>query len=413
VVLRARISACLIVQDERERLPATLASVAFCDETIVVDGGSTDDTVALARAAGAHVIEHPWRGFAIQRNVALDAAHGEWILEVDADERVSPALRASILQLLADPPAGVDLAVCALRNRFLGGLLGPSAKYPAYRARLFRRGAYRHDESLAVHEGLEPRELPAVLGGDLEHELAATWGEALRDTWRYARLQSRHVARPRAARAYVRGIVLRPAAKLGYRTLVDGGWRDGWRGLVKIALDAGSDALVWTLVLLRREPASSPAGGEGKGEGGSGQHFGRRRAGPPRVIAVACGERAAARAARWLAALAEHGVDVALVAEEPGGAVDGDVPEGGRVVGGRSGGPVPRRAVARAGPLTVIRALEVERQLRLPDAVVPFGRRARVTQRLVPRVLRPEIPGLHAELDPARACELIAGAVGS
>jgi glycosyltransferase involved in cell wall biosynthesis len=171
---RARISACLIVQDEHERLPAALASVAFCDEVIVVDGGSTDDTVALAREAGAQVIESPWRGFAIQRNVAIDAARGDWILEVDADERVSPALRSSIEALLDRPPQDVGIAVCALRNRFLGGLLGPSAKYPAYRSRLFRRGAYRHDESLAVHEGLELRELPAILEGDLEHELAAT-----------------------------------------------------------------------------------------------------------------------------------------------------------------------------------------------------------------------------------------------
>ena len=116
------------------------------------------------------MIEHPWRGFAIQRNVAIDAACGDWILEVDADERVSPELRTSIEALLAQPPEGVAMAVCALRNRFLGGLLGPSAKYPAYRSRLFRRGAYRHDESLTVHEGLEPRERPAILAGDLEHD---------------------------------------------------------------------------------------------------------------------------------------------------------------------------------------------------------------------------------------------------
>ncbi len=195
---RARISACLIVQDEQERLPAALASVAFCDEVIVVDGGSTDDTVAMARQAGAQVIERPWRGFAIQRNVAIDAAGGDWILEVDADERVSPALRTSIEALLQQPPKGVGIAVCALRNRFLGGLLGPSAKYPAYRSRLFRRGTYRHDESLAVHEGLELRELPAILDGDLEHELAATLREALRDTWSYASLESRQIPRPRS-----------------------------------------------------------------------------------------------------------------------------------------------------------------------------------------------------------------------
>src|SRR5947209_3726192 len=93
---RATLSACLIVQDEQDRLPDALASVAFCDEVIVVDGGSGDGTVQIARAGGARVIENPWPGFAAQRNVALDAARGEWILEIDADERVSPPLRRSI-----------------------------------------------------------------------------------------------------------------------------------------------------------------------------------------------------------------------------------------------------------------------------------------------------------------------------
>jgi Glycosyl transferase family 2 len=389
---RARISACLIVQNERERLPAALASVAFCDEAIVVDGGSTDGTVELARAAGAQVIESPWRGFAIQRNIAIDAAGSDWILEVDADERVSPALRASIEALLAQPPEGVDIAVCALRNHFLGGLLGPSAKYPAYRSRLFRRGSYRHDESLTVHEGLELRELPMILSGDLEHELAATLREALHDMWSYARLESRQVARPRAARAFLKGIVLRPAVKLGYRTIVDGGWRDGWRGLLKISLDVGSDALVWTLVLLRRDGGPERTG-EGEREG---EHFGRRRAGPARILAVAGGGRSGTQAAHWLGELQARGADVALICEEllPG-------------VG------VPQRPVARLGPLAVVRALELERQVRTIDAVVPFGRRARLVQRLLPHTLRPELPGLRAESDPERACELIWAALAS
>ncbi len=391
---RARISACLIVQNERERLPAALTSVAFCDEVLVVDGGSTDGTVELARAAGAQVIESPWRGFAIQRNIAIDAADGDWILEVDADERVSPALRASIEALLAQPPEGVDIAVCALRNHFLGGLLGPSAKYPAYRSRLFRRGSYRHDESLTVHEGLELRELPAILAGDLEHELAATLREALHDTWSYARLESRQVARPRAARAFLKGIVLRPAAKLGYRTIVDGGWRDGWRGLLKVSLDVGSDALVWTLVLLRRGGGPERTGeDQGDGEGG---HFGRRRAGPARILAVAGGGRAGTQAAHWLGELQARGADVALICEEL-------LPDTG----------VPRRPVRRLGPLAVVRALELERQVRLIDAVVPFGRRARLVLRLLPHTLRPELPGLRPESDPERAFELIRATLAS
>ncbi|HXB64361.1 MAG TPA: glycosyltransferase family 2 protein [Solirubrobacteraceae bacterium] len=380
----ASISACLIVQNEQERLPAALASVAFCDEVIVVDGGSTDATLARARAAGARVIEHPWRGFAVQRNVAIDAAHGDWILEVDADERVSPELRASIQALLAKPPEGVDIAVCALRNRFLGGRLGPSAKYPAYRSRLFRRGVYRHDELLAVHEGIELREPPAILEGDLDHELASTLREALRDTWRYARLESRHVAPPATAVGYLKGIVLRPLAKLAYRTVVEGGWRDGWRGLLKISLDVGSDALVWSSVLVRRDGPQVPAGAH------QGSHFGQRRAGPARIVAVADRGLPAQRAAEWLGALRRDGVDVALISEQP---VTAEW--------------IPQRAVARIRPLAVIRALETERQVRIVDAVVPFGRRSRLLHRVLPHTLRPQIPGLHSDIDPGQALTLI------
>jgi hypothetical protein len=381
---QASISACLIVQNEQERLPAALASVAFCDEVIVVDGGSTDATLALARGAGAQVIEHPWRGFAVQRNVAIDAAHGDWILEVDADERVSPELRASIQALLAGPPEGVDIAVCALRNRFLGSRLGPSAKYPAYRSRLFRRGAYRHDESLAVHEGIELREPPTILQGDLHHELASTLGEALRDTWRYARLESRHVAPPATAVGYLKGIFLRPLAKLAYRTVVEGGWRDGWRGLLKISLDVGSDALVWSSVLVRRDGPQVPAGAH------QGSHFGQRRAGPARIVAVADRGLPAQRAAQWLGALRRGGVDVALISEQPATAEQ-----------------IPQRAVGRIRPLAVIRALETERQVRIVDAVVPFGRRSRQLYRVLPHTLRPQIPGLDSDVDPAQALRLI------
>ena len=408
---RARISACLIVQDEHERLPAALASVAFCDEVIVVDGGSTDDTVELARKAGAQVIERPWRGFAIQRNVAIDAARGGWILEVDADERVSPALRTNIEALLEQPPEDVGIAVCALRNRFLGGLLGPSAKYPAYRSRLFRRGAYRHDKSLTVHEGLELRELPAILDGDLEHELAATLREALRDTWSYARLESRQIPRPHSTRPYLKGVVLRPAAKLGYRTVVEGGWRDGWRGFLKISLDVSSDALVWIFVLLRHNGAREPAGASGDT---GGEHFGRRRAGPARIVAVADRGHPTESAVRWLSALQQHGADVALISEEPPPNHTSSDDEDPSLTSSRTvaePASVPRRGVRRIRPLTVIRALEVERQVRIIDAVVPFGRRSRLLQHLLPRTLRPEIPGLGSNLEADRAAALIEDAV--
>lgn len=382
-----RVAACLIVRDERERLPAALHSVAFCDEIVLVDGGSTDGTQEVARAAGAKLIENPWPGFAAQRNVALEAATSEWVLELDADERVSPQLRASIEGLLAAPSPDVRIAVCARRNRFLGRLLGPSAKYPEYRSRLFRRDAYTHDESRAVHEGIEPCERPAVLDGDLEHELAATPREALLDAWRYAQLESRHVRPPSDPRAYLIGILLRPMAKVAYRTIVDGGWRDGWEGLLKILLDASSDALVWMLVLARAARGSSAAV-EAPTHAGKAGHFGRRPAGVPKVVAIAARAGAAARARRWLGALHAAGIDVTLVTSD-----------------GHPDDRLPVQNVRRLTPLTTMRALDVEMQIRTIHAVVAFGWRAGVLRRLLPPTLRPEIFGVDASADPAVVAE--------
>jgi hypothetical protein len=386
--VRERIAACLIVQDERERLPAALQSVAFCDEIVVVDGGSTDGTADVARAAGAKVIENPWPGFAAQRNVALDAATSDWVLELDADERVSARLGASIEDLLEAPSIDVKIAVCARRNRFLGRLLGPSAKYPEYRSRLFRRDAYRHDESRTVHEGIEPHERPALLDGDLEHELAATPREALLDAWRYARLESRHIHPSRNVRAYMVGIAMRPLAKVAYRVIVDRGWRDGWRGLLKILLDSASDTLVWTLVLTRTlrsgaastEPPPTPVP--------NGGHFGRRPAGVPKVVAVAGRGRPAQAARRWLAGLRAAGIDVALVSDDE-----------------QTGDGLPTQSVSRLAPLATMRALDVEMQIRTIHAVVAFGRRAGLIRRMLAPALRPRIPGVDAHTDSVLAAE--------
>lgn len=343
---RETLSACIIARDEESRLPACLASVAFCDEIVVVDGGSRDATVALAQAAGAEVVEQAWLGFAAQRNVALDHATSDWVLEIDADERVSPQLRDEIQRFLAAPPAGVDIGGLPIRQRFLGAPLGPSAKYPDYRHRFLRRGVYRHDERRTVHEGLWPRGPVQPFSGDLEHVLAGSIGEALRDSWAYARAESAQLQPPAGARAYAEGMLVRPPAKLAYRLLVGGGWRDGWRGLLRIALEALSDALVWARALGRRvgtAPTPSPVG-----------HFsGIERAGPARLVGVAGGDAAAERLSGWLRSAAGGGADVVLVTDRPDPA------------SGLRAHPLPR-----LGPLLLARALEAEHQLRPIDALV-------------------------------------------
>jgi glycosyltransferase involved in cell wall biosynthesis len=387
--VRGRVTACLIVQNEQDRLPAALDSVAFCDEIVVVDGGSTDRTIEIARTAGARVIENPWPGYARQRNVAIDAATGEWILEVDADERVSPTLRGSIEELLTRQPDGPAIAVCALRNRFLGGLLGPSAKYPAYRSRLFRRGSYRHDQSRSVHEGLDRAERPVILDGDLEHELAGTMREALADMWSYTRLDSGHVPRPVTPGAYLVGIVLRPLSKVIYRTVIDRGWQDGWRGLLKIWLDAASDALVWMRVLIGTR-AGTPTTSTDSITTAHHNHFGRRGTSLPKVVALAARGEPTRKATGWLEKLYAEGVDVTLISEQP-----------------IAGTALPTQTVRRLRPVAVMRVLDLEMQIQAIQAVVPFGRRARLISHLLPRSLRPSVSGLEPESDPEWAISAI------
>jgi Glycosyl transferase family 2 len=364
----ATVSACVIAFEEEERLPACLAGLSFCDEVIVVDSGSRDRTREIARAAGAVVIENPWPGFAAQRNVALDAASGDWVLEVDADERVSPELGTEIRALVERAGSEVRMAAIPLRQFFLGKALGPSGRYPGYRHRLFRRGAYRHDEGRTVHEGLWPDGPTPPLEHDLRHVLAASWGEALRDAVAYARLEATQRRRP-GAKALLIGTLVRPAAKFGYRCLIYGGWRDGALGVARIGLECGADGMATVLGLGLGAPAGSP---------GFGQEAPRR--GPVRIVGVCLRRRGVRPMSAWLAAAAAAGVDVALVAP---GAADED--------------PVPRRRLHGAGPGELARALDAEDQARPIDALLLHGPLERALVRFAPRAIR----GFAPPLDPS------------
>jgi glycosyltransferase involved in cell wall biosynthesis len=393
--MTATLSACIIARDEEQSLPECLASVGFCEEIVLVDSGSTDATVAIGRAAGARVIEQPWLGFAAQRNVALDHAHGDWVLEIDADERVSAELRAEIERFLAATPPGVELAGLPLREIFLGHALGPSAKYPKYRHRLLRRGSYRHDEARTVHEGFIPEGVVHPFDGDLMHLLAAGWSEAVGDAWRYSRLEAGQLQGPRSPAAWVAGALVRPAVKLLYRLLIDGGWRDGWAGLAKISLDCATDSVVWTRHLLGRRGAERGRSGVGESA-----HYGSRRLrlGSLRVVGVAADPRAAADAQRWLARARAAGADVTLVGPRQDVECMSQGVERAREEAGH--GEVRIRALNGVGPVALIRALDAEDQLRPFDVVVAFGARAGVLLRLVPGALRGELSGITQETRP-------------
>jgi glycosyltransferase involved in cell wall biosynthesis len=145
----ALLSAIVITKDEAANIGDCLDCLAFCDERIVVDCGSGDETAAIARQKGARVEFHEWAGFGPQKNYALSLASGAWVLSLDADERVTPELAAAIKDAIAAGDA--DGWEFPRLSEFCGRQIRHSGWYPDYVLRLFRRGEARFDDAI-VHE---------------------------------------------------------------------------------------------------------------------------------------------------------------------------------------------------------------------------------------------------------------------
>lgn len=148
-----RISAIVITKDAGATIRRCLESLRWTDEIVVVDSGSTDDTVAVCLELGARVHETAdWPGYGPQKNRALALARGEWIVSLDADEWVSPALREEIDRVIAAPDAKAAYAI-PRRSSFCGRFMRHSGWWPDYVLRLYRRGAARFSDD-RVHERL-------------------------------------------------------------------------------------------------------------------------------------------------------------------------------------------------------------------------------------------------------------------
>jgi len=226
------ISAVLIAHNEAANLPACLASLDFCAEILVVDSGSTDDTMEVARRHGARVIETHWRGFGPQKEFAVEQASNDWVLCIDADERVSAQLRASIL---AVPPTPTFKAYRFARcNRFMGRYLRHGEGYPDWSLRFFdRRHAHWSDD--VVHEKVVTDVAVGLLTGDLLHDSAESLENYLEKQNRYSTLAA---ARALAAgkRSSAAQLLLSPLLRFIKFYFLRGGLLDGLPGLVHILL---------------------------------------------------------------------------------------------------------------------------------------------------------------------------------
>jgi glycosyltransferase involved in cell wall biosynthesis len=237
---RQPLSAVIITLDAASQLPACLDSLAFCDEIVVVDSGSRDGTVEFARSRGARVIHQDWLGYGAQKQFAVERAAHDWVLCIDADERVTPELRAGILAALAVPrgspsdmPA-IHAYRFARRNRFMGRYLRHGEGYPDWSLRLFDRRRARWSDD-AVHEKVVAQGEVGTLTGDLLHDSAETLERYLAKQEKYTTLAAR-AALAAGRRASLARQWLAPLVRFIKFYFLRLGLLDGWPGLVHILI---------------------------------------------------------------------------------------------------------------------------------------------------------------------------------
>lgn len=246
---RQPLSVAIITLNAASQLEDCLKSVHFADEIVVVDSGSTDGTQALATRYGARVIDQNWLGFGPQKQFAVESAQHDWVLCLDADERVSPELHAAIERALQHPDSGAyRFPRC---NRFLGRYLKHGEGYPDWSLRLFNRCQARWSDD-AVHEKVITKAAIGTLKGDLLHDSAETLAAYLNKQNRYTSLAA-EMALQAGKRASFGRIAFSPIVRFIKFYLIRQGFRDGLPGLIHIAIGCSNSFLKYAKMLERQK----------------------------------------------------------------------------------------------------------------------------------------------------------------
>lgn len=192
--MSGKLTATILTRNEAHNIGDCLDSLAqLADEIVVLDSGSTDNTCDIARARGARVMvdDGPWPGFGAQKNRALDQARGDWVLSIDADERVTPELAKAIRAAIAR--ADADAYAIPRLSQFCGAWVHHSGWRPDYVVRLFRRGKARFSDNL-VHERLEVTGQVGRLRASLLHYSYTSTEQVQRKSIQYAEAGARELA---------------------------------------------------------------------------------------------------------------------------------------------------------------------------------------------------------------------------
>jgi len=231
----AGLSVAIITLNEEQNIRACLESVKWADDVVVCDSGSRDRTVAIAESYGARIFQDEWRGFAAHKNLAVERCRGDWVLVLDADERVPEGLRREIEGVVrtAGSPDGYSVG---RRNYFLGAWIRHGGWYPDRSVRLFRKGRGQF-ENRAVHETVQVAGSVGSLREVMEHHTYASVQDFLQRMVRYADLAGgeMHAA---GKRCQLTDLTLRPMWTFVRMYVFQRGFLDGWRGLLLAGLYA-------------------------------------------------------------------------------------------------------------------------------------------------------------------------------
>ncbi len=227
-----KLSAAVITLNEEEKIADCLRSLLFADEIVVIDSGSEDRTVQIAESFGARVIFNRWPGHVEQKNFAIDQTCGEWVLSLDADERVSKKLQSSIMEVLKDK----NINACSIPRAvyYVNRWIGHSGWYPARKVRLFRRNAGRWGGE-NPHDRVFVSEPVKMINGDIFHLSFDNVSDHLKTINSFTDIASSERLK-KGFRAGLTDILFRPIATFMKMFFLKAGFRDGMPGFIIASL---------------------------------------------------------------------------------------------------------------------------------------------------------------------------------
>jgi hypothetical protein len=224
-----KLTVVILTKNEEKNIAECIESVSWADEVLVLDGGSTDKTVDIAKGLGCRVVERPFRGFADQRNAALDLVENEWVFFIDADERVTPELASEVRRVICE--GGKEGWWVPRHNYIFGRLTLHAGWYPDYQLRIMKRGKAHYDPTREVHEIVILEGESGYLENPLIHYNYDSLSQFVKRQDFYTDYEA-EILFKQGIRPKPHNFILQPLRHFSWRYFTLKGYKDGLHGLL-------------------------------------------------------------------------------------------------------------------------------------------------------------------------------------